>query len=1132
MTRGHIQLEKLRDDQARASDPGEDVWLSASAGTGKTHVLAARVYRLLLSKDVKPESILCLTFTKAGAAEMAERIHRRLADWVRLPTPALRKDLFALGEAHLGDEVVNRARTLFARVLDARGGGLRIQTIHSFCQSLLGAFPAEIGLLPGFRPMEAREESALANQVLADMVVAAQAEGRLGLLDDLRTTVLRLSEDRTRSFLASCARVPDAMANLPDGDALRVTLCRALCDGLGDPEGWLRANCDDDFVGRTTISALLTANRDWRTKAGTPVKDGEKASATIATWLAATPAVRVDLLETLETIWLTGKQEPRAKMPDDPDYPDLLSQFSTWAARLITVKKGAVVATELAAALSVGKEFAGRYAETKRRAGLVDFDDLIRKTVDLLAMPGIGEWIRYKLDQSTDHILVDEAQDTNAPQWAIVEALADEFYVGEGAKGAKRRTIFTVGDYKQAIFGFQGTNPQEFSDARDRFADRANSVGRELLTLSLSESFRSTPPILAAVDAVIDEIGHAGLGLKRPDPKHISARGQYGAVTLWPPVDATIDDAGDDDEEAWITESERALAMQIADAVKGWLDKPLYLTMKKTYAKPEDIMILVRSRRDLARLIVARLQEVNVKVAGLDRLRLNAPLAVRDLLACIRFAVQPGDDLNLAALLVSPIIGWDQDELYRHAFKRDGTLWRAIREGAPAPLSTMLDLADRVTPYRFLETILSGEIDARHKLMVRMGPEVRDPIDELLTAALAFEQNATPSLQAFLDWFDRGDVDVKRDPSAPESAVRVMTVHGAKGLQAPIVILADATRDPDANRATQIDWALDEGLTVPIFTPRKAASVAALDDAMATDKAREREEHWRLLYVAMTRAEERLYIGGALSKRQADKGYLSPDCWHSACERALRTIGATTMSDGTLVYADMPDVLPCVTEPALSDARVETNLPAWVREAAPAEERPPRPLAPSALGSDDVALPPPSHAMRAAAERGRWLHSLFERLPDIAFEDRRAAATRWLTLSAGVDDPDVREPLITDALQIIDHPDFAEIFAPDALAEAPLAGIVNGVVISGTVDRLVISDNVVTVIDFKTGSRIPRAISAAPRSHLRQMSAYAAVLAGIFPTRSIRAGLLYTAGPRLLWLGTDELDAHKPPYVD
>ncbi len=1132
MSRSHAPLETLKGEQAAASNPQEDVWLAASAGTGKTHVLASRVYRLLLSGNVKPESILCLTFTKAGAAEMAERIHRRLADWVRLPTHALRKDLHALGEEHQNDELVKKARTLFASVLDARGGGLRIQTIHSFCQTLLSGFPSEIGLTPGFRAMEAREENMLAQHVLSEMVTTAQAQGRLGVIDALRLLVLRLSEDKTRDYLMACARAPGAMETLGYGDGLRAQINGTLCDGIIDPQGWLVTRCDDDLIPRRSLEIMQSAYANWHTKKGTRAVVGVKAEAAVDAWLYAPVSERIATLANLQSAWMTDKGELRKDGPDDDDFPDALARVADWCAQMIAIKKGAELAIDIASALTLGQEYARAYTDAKRAAGLVDFDDLIRKTVELLKLEGIGPWIRYKLDQSTDHILIDEAQDTNAQQWAIIEALTEEFYAGEGAKGQKVRTMFTVGDYKQAIFSFQGTDPAEFGAAQARFAHYTQAIGNDMLQLSLNESFRSSAPILEVVDAVIDAVGPERFGLTGASPRHVSAPGGKGSVTLWAPTQEEIGDPDTEDAEDWINESQRVFAADLAKKVKGWLDNPPMLTSTGELLQPKDIMILVRSRGSLAQLIVARLYAAKVPVAGLDRLRLNAPLAVRDLLSCIRFVLQPSDDLNLAALLVSPIIGWTQRELYDGAKGRTSTLWRHIKDSAPEPLKIMLEMTDRITPYRFLEMILSGGIDARRKLIARMGNEVRDPIEELLNAALAFERDATPSLQQFLDWFDRGDVDIKRDPSGPESAVRVMTVHGAKGLQAPIVVLADATRDPKANRKTRFDWEWQEGVKLPLFRPRNDEIVEPLTAAVKAEENRELEEHWRLLYVAMTRAEEQLFIGGAMSRPQAKKGELSPDCWHSAVAQALGALGVRPDAEGVMHYwRDDPSRRSPRYSKSKDDVATIT-VPDWLYQKAPEEARPPRPLSPSSLGTDDVSEPPPSAAMKDAAERGRLLHSLFERLPETERSVRRSAALSWLEHGAGVVDPVTRTALVADALKVIEDSAFADLFMPDALAEAPIAGVVDGQVISGIVDRLIVTDGEVLVVDFKTGRRVPTSPAACARAHLRQMTAYASVLKSIFPGHIVRAGLLYTSGPVLHILSDDLMDAHKPPYAD
>ena len=749
----------------------------------------------------------------------------------------------------------------------------------------------------------------------------------------------------------------------------------------------------------------------------------------------------------------------------------------------------------------------------------------------------MGDWIRFKLDQSTDHILIDEAQDTNSEQWEIVTALSGEFFAGDGAKGNTRRTLFVVGDYKQAIFGFQGTDPQQFNLAREYFSAAAAQAEEELLDLSLMRSFRSGPAVLEVVDATLAVLGHEALGLPRADAAHVSARGGSGSVSLLPPVSGLASEDEDDEAaEQWLGDAALAFARDLAAQVKHWTTGGLMLRNQGGRpARPEDVLILLRSRGDLARLIVSRLYEAGVPVAGVDRLRLNAPIAVMDLLACIRFALQPGDDLTLAALLVSPLIGWSQDELYARAHGRKGALWPHLRatltvDDLAIPYA-LLRMADLTTPYRFLETILSGPIRGRAKLIARLGEEARDPVEELLNAALAFERDAPPSLQLFVDWFDRGDVEIKRDPSKPESAVRVMTVHGAKGLQAPIVVLADATSDPDFKKPRDLKWLAEEGLTLPVFRPTKSELVGSLKESAEQGDARERQEHWRLLYVALTRAEEHLFIGGALSPTQAARG-MGDDCWHMRAGAALASLGAVADAAGMLVHSREGKIL-AVGKAGKADTREAVVMPDWLLCAAPQEARPPRPLAPSVIEAPDTeSSPPPDKAMRDAARRGILLHSLFERLPQVSPPRRADAADAWLERSAGVTDQAERAKLVRDTLAVIERPDFAAIFGPDALAEAPLAGVVGARVVSGTVDRLLIGARDILVVDFKTGRRVPDSVASVSEHHKAQMGAYAALLAQIFPDHRVQAALLYTTGPSLIALPDDVVAAYKPGYRD
>ncbi len=881
-------LPPLKGDQAPASDPGRNIWLSASAGTGKTQVLAARVYRLLL-RGVDPGAILCLTFTKAGAAEMAGRISARLAHWVRAKDEELRLDLVALGETAT-PALLATARTLFARVLDAPGG-LRIQTIHSFCQSLLAAFPVEAGLVPGFRPLDQREEAVLQREALAAMLIDAEREGRTGLIDGIGALSLRLGEGGAEKFLQACAHAAEAMEGLPSG--IQPFLRRSLGLPGGNVDAELAKCCGDAAFDVAALRRLAAANRVWG--AATGVAQAEA----IERWLAAGEG-RASLLGDLVAVFRTQKGEPRkasARLIDaEPDYAALAEALGGRCAELLAMKALADYADLLARALEAGRSYAIAFAQAKRRAGAVDFDDLIRRAVELLAEPGMGDWIRFKLDQATDHVLIDEAQDTNLKQWTIVRAVADEFFAGTGAHGDAVRTLFSVGDYKQAIFGFQGTDPlffraaHEYFQAKSRADPEFDAEVRELETLSLTHSFRSTRPVLEFVDAALAGLPQPGMGWEA-EP-HASEVAGPGTVTLWP---LAVDGAAEAEDEGWISDATRALAGRIAKEIRRWLDDGLMLESKGRALRPEDVMILVKRRGDLASLIVARLYAEGVPVAGVDRLRLNAPLAVQDLLAAIRFALQPEDDLSLAALLVSPLIGWSQDELMAAAVCERGGLWRHLRatqsDARLAPLQQLLRRADIATPYRFLEEILSGPMQGRRKLLLRLSEEARDPIEELLNAALNFESVATPSLQRFLDWFDRGDVDIKREADQPRGAVRVMTAHGAKGLQAPLVILADATADPARSRGDFLAWKPEdhEGEKFPIFRPRAAERGEPLE--LGDRPGRGARARGALAAVLCRRDSGRGAAGDRRSARANRQG-------HSARGELVRGVGARARRAG------------------------------------------------------------------------------------------------------------------------------------------------------------------------------------------------------------------------------------------
>ena len=611
-------------------------------------------------------------------------------------------------------------------------------------------------------------------------------------------------------------------------------------------------------------------------------------------------------------------------------------------------------------------------------------------------------------------------------------------------------------------------------------------------------------------------------------------------VELLQPISAKPNAADDsdasDEEEDWFSDEKRALAERLADHAKALIDEKPWLESQGRHLEPGDIMFLLRSRGDMASLLVAQLHERNVAVAGIDRLKLLQPLVVQDLLAAIKFVLQPNDDLSLACLLVSPIIGWTQEQLLAHGYvgDREGSLWQHIR-GKPeladdlAPLRDMLAAADFTTVYHFLEQILSGPIGARRKFTARLGREVLVPIEEMLNSALQFEQQHGGGLQKFMAWFDRGEIEIKRESDNSTKEVRVMTVHGAKGLQAPVVILADITSDPTKKPDQSVELLMDEGQRTPLLPIRKSEHSGRLQDIVEMQKTRELQEHKRLLYVAITRAEERLIMAGSLGISR--KGEPPAESWCAAIEKGMTALGCNWEDDprwgrvmrhvgaeGASMVAPVTSAkkqLPTVPRPA---------SPEWLFAPAPIEQRPPRPLVPSRLDDDDYGDAPANAAMRKAANRGKLIHALFERITD---SESLKTAEQWLAVQARNDDIDPAL-LLAEVNAVISDPAWAAFFGPLARAEVPLVAVVGETVINGRIDRLLVEPGLVRAVDFKTGRSVPSDAQSVPVPHLRQMAHYRAALQTIFPDCKIEVALLFTHAPRFITLSDEILAPYYP----
>ncbi len=1133
--------------QRRATTPGHSAWVEANAGTGKTKVLTDRVTRLLLD-GVRPERILCLTFTKAAAAEMHNRLAVQLGRWAMADDATLGKEITTLIDEVPQAEQRSLARRLFARVLDAPGG-INILTIHAFCQALLKRFPLEAGITPGFEVLDDAEAATLLRAAQDEQIEAlAHADAPEEVRTALETVARRISiaeyAELMRRLLGERAWLLARVANEAGLKRLARRLRRRLqCEvepAIDEPG--LRA------AARTLIEAGGKS-------------DGARGE-TMAAWLAA-GSDRDAMLPAYRSVFFTTAGDVRKTLATKPvvkRMPGIEDILLAEAGRLECARGGALVELTVAL-LRLGLDITRRYAAAKRRRGKLDYDDLIVATRRLLESAGSASWVLYKLDGGIDHVLVDEAQDTNPDQWEVIGRLTEEFFVGESSVD-RERTIFVVGDTKQSIFGFQRADPAKLAEMRELFGERIRVARKGFEPVNLTVSFRSTPAVLDAVDWVFGEEA-AAAGLAEPgEVNHQHSRKQDpGRVELWPLVAAEkveTDTASVEAPTGVLMPPHQRLARLIAVHAKGLIGSERR-ARKGELLHEGHFMVLVRRRNAFVNALVRELKHQQLQVAGVDRLNLGEELAIQDLLAMARFVLLPQDDLNLASLLKSPLVGLDEDKLFALAWDRSGHLWGALRDRAAEPdfaaayerLSRWLARADFTTPFDFFADALGPE-GGRHRLLERLGREASDPIDELMARALQYQRLEAGSLQGFLRWFEAGGADIKRDLDAnrrPE--VRILTVHASKGLQAPIVYLPDTTRVP---RDTERLLAERDG-EVRLWVPRSDDANEAARAWRAESRERSLQEQNRLLYVAMTRAEDRLYVGGWIGTKPQDK-----NCWYDRIAAGLaasvegesaeprvrasrRTFDFTTQlgaagwtGDGFELVNDGRIVVPEQQELALAPT---APIERWARADAPDEPHPPTPLAPSQPLPDEAASEPRAFSPLATDERRRWqrgrlMHELLRHLPALPADERAAAAHRFLAQGAhGLAEGEIAA-WAAEALAVTEAPGHRALFAAGSRAEVPLIGSVNtprGVfTVSGQVDRLAVADREVLIVDYKTNRPPPAEAGGVPLAYRRQLALYRALLGAIYPSHRVRAFLLWTATPRLMEIDAETLDSSMPYF--
>ena len=1105
-------LQDASRQQARAAEPLSSAWVSANAGSGKTHVLTQRVLRLLLA-GAAPSKILCLTFTKAAAANMAERVFKTLAAWPTLADDRLTAAITATGAQPPKPDELEQARKLFARVIETPGG-LKIQTIHAFCERVLHLFPFEANVPAGFRPLDERDAALLRERAQARVFAGAGGDPELGAA--VARVAAIVGVDGFAPLIAETGRLSEALAQQS-----RAALAARLGLSPGEDEATIAQDMREGGGGPAAWRVWAKALRK-----GTVT---DQKFAAMLTGAAAMEESDTGLDIYLQVFLIDKQTAPRKSMATKgvvAGFPAEVAALEAERDRLFGLLDRRRAARAVAGSgdlIQISRACERAYARAKAARSALDFDDLIARTQALFEKTDAA-WVLYKLDRGVEHILVDEAQDTSQAQWSILQKLAEDFLSGASASPS-RRSFFAVGDEKQSIFSFQGAAPHLFDEMRRAFMTQHAKAERAFADVRLTHSFRSAPTILAAVEHVFG-VAHVWSGVSASEPtidRHTAIHaGLPGVVELWPPI--PVEPAPEPGDWAAPLDAQRlthpavTLADRIAGVIAQWtapgsperiVDDPRSGALRPIRAG--DILILVRRRGALFEALTRALRRARVATAGADRLTLGTHIAVLDLCAAARAALNPDDDLALAGALKSPLIGLDDEALIRLAPKRKGSLAAALAAD-PAYAAAQRTLERwrarlQAGPFAFFAALVGAD-GGRRALVGRIGPEAGDVIDEFLARALAHEQGEAPSLRGFLAEMEAADTQIKRDMEAAGAQVRVMTVHGSKGLEAPIVFLPDTSGAPTGKHDPKwltLTPAHSGATPLHVWAASAGEDSAAMAGARGEARALAAGEHRRLLYVAMTRAAQRLivasYEGARATPAEAwaplialglDSHLSDAPAWWDP-QQTLRRLGEGARS-GTPPLAVAPPSAPAP--------------PAWASAPAPHELR----YAPAAA-SRRLAGPVTAERL-ARIEEGRLAHRLLQNLPGLPPERRRAAASAFLARRGGQLSDERRAALVDRCLALIDAPALATLFGPGSRAEVPFAAQIEGAALTGRIDRLSVTADAVWIADFKTGAGAMR------REYAAQLAIYRAAVTSMFPGVEVRAFVLWIDSGKF-----EELDA-------
>lgn len=1132
-----FSIEEVERQQNKASDPQYSIWTSASAGSGKTTVLVKRLLRMLLN-NIEPSKILCITFTNTGAAEMKNRINEKLASWTVMDDGELKKEIIKLDEKDNIEQKLKTARTLFAKILD-NSNDFKILTIHSFCQQIIKRFPLEANIVPNFQILDEISSLELLMQAEKELLKSNNEE----IKKSIQYIFTYINEDQFIELLKQAINQKDNLLYIKS----KFYTIQGIIDELQkifkiDNKKELE-NIEDEFYENTDFTIINQGIKDSLNNSDN--KFNNKFIKIITEYQKDK-----DLIYDYINCFLTtdGKITSRLLSKDmQKVFPELHDFILKEAERSYQTKEYINNLTNFeftSAFLNITYYIFEIYSFLKKQKGCLDYSDLIFETNKLLSNSkfnnldgenAFSSWINYKLDEGIDHILIDEAQDTSPLQWDIVRSITTEFFSGQGQKGELDRTIFVVGDEKQSIFSFQGAEPDIFNLTLKDYKYKIEQCGKKFDNIFLNTSFRSLKSVLNVVDEVFAEPYRKNAITKLVDKiTHKVAREESaGKVEIWPLVEEKdieqektekVEKNTPLDWQINYTEkieksNKQKLAETIANEVYDWFkngkticDRKLKCSRKLKYS---DIMILVRSRdKDFINYLVRQFNKKHIPTMGNDKFDLLNNIISQDIISLLKFLIFNEDDLVLANIVKSPFLNLDEEDLYTLCdYKNENqcSLWTAFQniekyKNQKIFLEDIIEKSKNTSIYELLLYIF--EVQNTKKLFKQRFQYIADEIlNEFLNLANEYEKTHNNStILNFISFLENTDLEIKRDMEQKTDEIKILTVHASKGLESPIVIL------PDTNHTTKTIQRIDEILRykeegndyyIPMIQKEKTILIEEIKDSM---KNKIEEEYLRLLYVAMTRAENELYICDY--KR---KGESKENCWYSILLNTIQNnkdvkIRHSKNIEGDILYIGDQDnycniLASCNNQQKnykIEEEKINEIIATFSQNKEKTNEI--KIINPSIYYQENAIKTPIQNSENL--ENGKLVHKLLEILPNLDSGEWQDIIDIYLRNSNN------KEKITNIVLNILNNQEFNFLFSKNSKAEVPIFAKIDGNIISGKIDRLSIIDDTVYIVDYKNTNTLYNTI---PEKYKIQLNLYKKVLEKIYTDKKIKCYILWTS---------------------